>query len=104
MSGLGALFPPVALIAHDKENSSPCTRYVAIVGSSLPAPWACCRLRCLLRVHMCSPYHSSSPQLRLGADRDIVASRFRCQSLTVGTLSGGSVQVVTFPHISVGYR
>jgi hypothetical protein len=29
---------------------------------------------------------------------------FDASRWTVGTLSGGSVQVVTFPHISVGYR
>jgi hypothetical protein len=33
-SGLGALFPPVALIAHDKENSNPCTRYVAVLAQA----------------------------------------------------------------------
>ena len=37
------------------------------------------------------------------AGRDTVPSRCRCQSVTVGTVSAGSVRVVAFPHICVGY-
>jgi hypothetical protein len=39
----------------------------------------------------------------LDAGRYTLPSRFGCQSVTVGTVFAGSVRVVTFPHICVGY-
>jgi hypothetical protein len=59
--GLGALSPPGALGVHDRILSRPCTRSSAFFGSSLSATWACCSSRRLSRVHVCSPYHPSSP-------------------------------------------
>lgn len=39
--GLGALSSPVAFGAHDREDKSPCTRYMPF-GASLSASLACC--------------------------------------------------------------
>ena len=33
------LSPPVALIAHDKEDQSPCTRYVAMLAQAFQHLW-----------------------------------------------------------------
>ena len=38
--GVGALFPPVACDAHDKEGETPCTRYSALLAQALPTPRA----------------------------------------------------------------
>ena len=100
--GLGALSPPGALGVHDRVLSRPCTRYGALLAQ------ACQHLR--LAAHhdvyqeFTSVHHTMHPAPSPpDAGRDTVPSRFRCQSVTVGTVSAGSVQVVAFPHICVGY-
>ena len=38
-NGLGALCPPVACNAHDKERGSPCTRYSALLAQAFQHLW-----------------------------------------------------------------
>jgi len=102
--GVGALYPPVAWDAHDKERGNPCTRYSALLAQAYQHLWlvfvddvyrAFTWVRPTMHpspVSVVVLTDTSSPH---GSD----ASRW-----AVGPLSGGAVRVVTFPHISVGYR
>jgi hypothetical protein len=38
-NGLGALYPPVAWDAHDKEARTPCTRYSALLAQAWQHLW-----------------------------------------------------------------
>jgi hypothetical protein len=38
-NGLGALYPPVAWDAHDKEGETPCTRYSALLAQACQHLW-----------------------------------------------------------------
>src|SRR5262245_19136524 len=103
-NGVGALCPPVAWDAHDKEARTPCTRYSAVLAQACQHLWLVfCddiyRAFTWVRhtIHPCPVSvlvltDTSSPH---GCDVSLT---------TVGALSGGPVQVVTFLHISVGYR
>ncbi len=103
-NGVGALSPPVAWDAHDKERGSPCTRYSALLAQAFQHLW----LVFVDDVYRAFPWvrptihprpvsvsvltETSSPH---GCDASLV---------TVGALSEGAVRVVAFPHIFVGYR
>ena len=91
-------------IAPDKAQKTPCTDSVAILAQAFQHLW----LVILDDVYqaftyVCHTTHPSPISISVLTDTSLPhgsdASR-----LTVGTLSEGSVQVVTFPHISVGYR
>ena len=58
------------------------------------------RGRLLERAHVFPIQPAPSPP---DVGRYTVPARFSCQSVTVGTVSAGSVRVVTFPDIVVGY-
>jgi hypothetical protein len=103
-NGVGALSPPVAWDAHDKERGNPCTRYSALLAQAFQHLWLVF-VDDVYRAftwgrHTIHPSpvsvvvltDTSSPH---GSDASLV---------TVGSLSGGAVRVVAFPHISVGYR
>jgi hypothetical protein len=99
---LGALCPPVALGVHDRILSRPCTRYGALLAQAWQHLWLGAHhdvYREFAYAHHTIHPAPSPPD----AGRYTVPSRFRCQSVTVGTVSAGSVRVVTFPHICVGY-
>ena len=51
--GVGPLFPPAALGAHDRGDVSPCTRHVPF-GSSLSAPLACSAVTTVDREFTCA--------------------------------------------------
>jgi hypothetical protein len=38
-ASLGALYPPVACDAHDKEGETPCTRYSALLAQAFQHLW-----------------------------------------------------------------
>ena len=103
-NGLGALYPPVACGAHDKEGESPCTRYSALLAQACQHLWLVfvddvSRAFTWVR-HTIHPRPVSVVVLTdTSAPHGCDASRW-----AVGSLSGGAVRVVTFPHISVGYR
>src|SRR6266511_2933444 len=63
---------------------------------------------CVTNYHGAGEFTSVHPTIHPApsspdAGRYTVPLRLRCQSVTVGTVSEGSVRVVTFPHIFVGY-
>jgi hypothetical protein len=100
--GLGALSPPGALGVHDRVCSRPCTRSSAFLAQAWQHLWLVAHhdvYREFAYAHHTMHPAPSPPD----AGRDTVPSRFRCQSVTVGTVSAGFVRVVTFPHICVGY-
>jgi len=100
--GLGALCPPVVLDVHDRVCLRPCTHYSALLAQACQHLWlAGCNdvYREFTCVHHTIHPAPSPPD----AGRYTVPSQFRCQSMTVGTVSAGSVRVVTFPRICVGY-
>jgi hypothetical protein len=100
--GLGALSPPGALGVHDRVFSRPCTRSSAFLAQAWQHLWLGAHhdvYRAFAYAHHTLHPAPSPPD----AGRYTVPSRFRCQSVTVGTVSAGSVRVVTFPHICVGY-
>ena len=59
--------------------------------------------RAASRACTCVPHPIQPAPSPPDAGRYTVPSRFRCQSVTVGTVSAGAVRVVTFPDIVVGY-
>ena len=103
-NGVGALCPPGAWDAHDKEARSPCTRSSAVLAQACQHLWLVfCddvyRAFTWVR-HTIHPSPVSVVVLTdTSAPHGCDASR-----VTVGSLSEGSVRVVTFPHIFVGYR
>ena len=102
--GVGALCPPGACEAHDKEGGSPCPRSRAFLAQAFQPLWlvVCDDVsRAFPWVH--PPIHprpvSVFVRTETSAPHGCDASRG-----AVGPWSGGSGRVVTFPHISVGYR
>jgi len=103
-NGVGALCPPVACDAHDKEGGSPCTRYSAFLAQAFQHLWLvfCDDVyRAFTWVH---PTIHPSPVSVVVLTDTSAPHGFDASRLAVGPLSGGAVRVVTFPHISVGYR
>ena len=102
-NGVGALCPPVAWDAHDKETESPCTRYSALLAQAFQHLW----LVFCDDVYRAFTWvrHTIHPRpISVSVLTDTSAPRGCDASLaTVGSLSEGSVQVVTFLHIFVGY-
>ena len=103
-NGLGALCPPVACNAHDKERGSPCTRYSALLAQAFQHLW----LVFFDDVYQAFTWvrhtiHPSPVSVLVLTD---TSAPHGCDAsqLAVGSLSGGAVRVVTFSHISVGYR
>ena len=100
--GLGALSPPGALGVHDRVLSRPCTRYSAFWPKPLSI-FGLSLITTFIESSHLFTIPSIQPLLRLmladtPSPRGSGASR-----VTVGTVSAGTVQVVTFPHICVGY-
>ena len=101
-NGLGALCPPGALRVHDKVLSRLCTRSSALLAQAYQHLWLGAH-HDVYREFTCVHHTIHPAPSPPDAGRYTVPSRFRCQSMTVGTVSAGSVRVVTFPHICVGY-
>ena len=102
--GLGALCPPVAWDAHDKEARTPCTRYSALLAQAWQHLWLVfCDDVYRAFTWVRHTIHPSPVSVSVLTD---TSSPHGCDASpwAVGALSGGPVQVVTFLHISVGYR
>src|SRR5712664_3568905 len=100
---LGALPPPGAWDAHDKERGNPCTRYSALLAQACQHLWlvfvddvyrAFTWVRHTIHPSPVSVVVLTDTSAPHGCDASLA---------TVGSLSEGSVRVVTFPHIFVGY-
>src|SRR5215831_12577465 len=83
--GLGALCPPVAWDAHDKEARSPCTRYSALLAQACQHLWLvfCDDVYRAFTWVRPTIHPSPSPP---DAGRYIVPSRFRCQPVGCGCI------------------
>jgi hypothetical protein len=93
-----------SVTAHDKEGESPCTRYSALLAQAYQHLWLgvfddVSRAFTWVR-HTIHP----SPVSVVVLTDTSSPHGFDASRLAVGPLSGGAVRVVTFPHISVGYR
>ena len=102
--GGGARSPLGAWDAHDKARGNPCTRSSAVLAQACQHLWlvfvddvyrAFTWVRLTIHPRPISVVVLTETSAPHGCD----ASRW-----AVGSLSGGAVRVVTFPHISVGYR
>jgi hypothetical protein len=101
-NGLGALCPPGALGVHDRVLSRLCTRSsafwlkpISIFGLSL--------ITTFIESSHVFTIPSIQPRLRLMLADTPSPHGSGASQETVGTVSEGSVRVVTFPHILVGY-
>ena len=102
MNGLGTLCPPVVWAVHDRVVERPCTHYSAfwrkpfsIFGLSF--------LTTFIKSSHVFTIPSIQPRLRLMLADTRFPHGSGASQETVGTVSEGSVRVVTFPHILVGY-
>src|ERR671924_233137 len=93
-----------SVVAHDKERGNPCTRYSALLAQAFQH----------LGLVFCDDVYRAFTWVRhtihprpvsVVVLTDTSAPHgFDASPWAVGPLSGGPVRVVTFPHISVGYR
>ncbi len=95
-NGVGALCPPVACDAHDKEGGNPCTRYSALLAQAFQHLW----LVFVDDVYRAFTWvrhtiHPSPVSVMVLTD---TSSPHGCDAsqVTVGSLSEGSVRVVAF--------
>jgi len=90
--------------AHDKEAESPCTRYSALLAQACQHLWLVfCDDVYRAFTWVRHTIHPSPVSVLVLTDTS-APHGFDASLLAVGPLSEGSVQVVTFPHIFVGYR
>ena len=103
-NGVGALCPPVALLPMTRKRESPCTRYSALLAQACQHLWLVfCDDVYRAFTWVRHTIHPSPVSVSVLTD---TSSPHGCDAslATVGALSEGTVQVVTFLHISVGYR
>ena len=90
--------------AHDKEAENPCTRYSALLAQACQHLWLVFCDDVYRAFTWVRPTIHPSP-VSVSVLTDTSAPHgFDASPWAVGSLSGGAVRVVTFPHISVGYR
>lgn len=100
-NGVGALCPPVAWDAHDKEARSPCTRYSAVLAQACQHLWLVfCDDVYRAFTWVRHTIHPSPVSVSVLTDTS-APHGFDASRWAVGALSGGAVRVVTFSHISV---
>ena len=102
--GVGALSPPVAWDAHDKERGNPCTHYSALLAQAFQHLWLVFVDDVYRAFTWVRPTIHPSPVSVVVLTDTSAPHGFDASRMTVGSLSEGSVRVVTFPHIFVGYR
>src|SRR5262249_30736122 len=90
--------------AHDKERENPCTRYSALLAQAFQHLWLVFSDDVYRAFTWVRPTIHPSP-ISVSVLTD-TSSPHGCDAslTTVGSLSAGSVRVVAFPHIFVGYR
>jgi hypothetical protein len=93
-----------SVVAHDKERENPCARYSALLAQAFQHLWLVfCDDVYRAFTWVRHAIHPSPVSVSVLTD---TSSPHGCDAslTTVGSLSEGSVRVVTFPHIFVGYR
>ena len=93
-----------SVAAHDKEARNPCTRYSAVLAQACQHLWL---VFCddVYRAFTWVRHTIHPSPVSVVVLTDTSAPRgFDASQVTVGSLSEGSVRVVAFPHIFVGYR
>jgi len=93
-----------SVVAHDKERENPCTRYSALLAQAFQHLWLVFSDDVYRAFTWVRPTIHPSP-ISVSVLTD-TSSPHGCDAslTTVGSLSAGSVRVVAFPHIFVGYR
>jgi hypothetical protein len=81
--GLGALCSPVVLGVHDRVSARPCTHYSPILGQACQHLWLV-PFYDVYREFTCVHHTIHPVPTPPEAGRDIVPSRFRCQSVDCG--------------------
>jgi len=90
--------------AHDKERESPCARYSALLAQACQHLWLVfCDDVYRAFTWVRHTIHPSPVSVMVLTDTSSPHG-FDASLLAVGSLSEGSVRVVAFPHIFVGYR
>jgi hypothetical protein len=90
--------------AHDKEARNPCARYSAVLAQACQHLWLVfCDDVYRAFTWVRHTIHPSPVSVVVLTDTS-APHGFDASRWAVGALSGGAVQVVTFLHISVGYR
>jgi hypothetical protein len=93
-----------SVAAHDKERESPCARYSALLAQAFQHLWLVF-FDDVYRAFTCvRPTIHPSPVSVMVLTDTSSPHGFDASLLAVGSLSEGSVRVVAFPHIFVGYR
>jgi hypothetical protein len=90
--------------AHDKGKASPCPCYVAILAQAFQHLWlVICDGVYQAFTWVRHTIHPSPVSVMMLTDTS-APHGFDASRVTVGTLSEGAIQIVTFLHIFVGYR
>ena len=90
--------------AHDKGKASPCPCYVAILAQAFQHLWlVICDGVYQAFTWVRHTIHPSPVSVMMLTDTS-APHGFDASRVTVGTLSEGAIQIVTFRHIFVGYR
>ena len=93
-----------SVAAHDKERESPCARYSALLAQACQHLWLVfCDDVYQAFTWVRHTIHPSPVSVLVLTDTSSPHG-FDASLMTVGSLSEGSVRVVAFPHIFVGYR
>jgi hypothetical protein len=93
-----------SVYAHDKEGENPCTRYFALLAQAFQHLWLVFFDDVYQAFTWVRPTIHPSPVSVVVLTETSSPHGFDASLVTVGPLSEGSVRVVTFPHIFVGYR
>jgi len=93
-----------SVAAHDKERESPCTHYNALLAQAFQHLWLVFFDDVYRAFTWVRPAIHPSPVSVVVLTDTSVPHGCDASLMTVGSLSEGSVRVVAFPHIFVGYR
>ena len=93
-----------SVTAHDKERESPCARYSALLAQACQHLWLVFFDDVSRAFTWVRPTIHPSPVSVMVLTDTSSPHGFDASLLAVGSLSEGSVRVVAFPHIFVGYR
>jgi len=93
-----------SVAAHDKEGENPCTRYSAFLAQAWQHLWLVFCDDVSQAFTWGRPAIHPRPVSVLMLTETSAPHGCDASRVTVGSLSEGAVQVVTFPHIFVGYR
>ena len=103
MNGVGSLFPPVALGAHDRGGFSPCARHVAFWLKPI-STFGLSHITVFIKssLMLAMPFDPSSRSASVLAEMRSLHS-LRMNPTVQATLSEGSTRFVTASHFLLGY-